>query len=1245
MRRKTSDEIEERVRERTAELRGENAELRLAIAQLRTGEESLRETEQRLELALLSSQQAPWEWNLQTGRAVWSDRAVETFGYSPGEIEATLQNWKKHVHPDDWQELSEVLNAHVDGHSPYFEWEYRIRCKSGDTKWLFSRGKVVEFDAHNKPLRMIGTSLDITVRKKAEIALRESEQRLELALQGAELGLWDWDLQTGRAVWSDRAVETYGYPAGEIEPTVQNWKRHVHPDDWPMVSDALNAHLEGRSPHFEVDYRIRCKTDELKWALTRGKVVESDVQGKPLRMTGITQDITARRKVEEDLAAERERLAVTLRSIGEGVISTDMEGTVLSINKTAEELTEWTEAEAIGRPLEEVFHIIDEETRKRCENPVRVVLDRGGLVGPPNGRVLIAGSGTERVITDNGSPIRDGAGNILGVVLVFRDITAGRRMLEEVRKSESKYRLLADNTSDCIWLMNLDLECTYVNPAVLPLFGYTPEEAVGTKLSDYCSPEDFEVMVREIQRGLENISPEYGAVFESKALHKDGREVPIEVTGRGVFGPDGKLICLQGATRNITERKRAEQHLRLLSSAVEQSSEGLAVFDLDGNVSYLNDAFARMHGYSPDELLGKNFSILHTTEQMPDVEEAIREIKGAGSFNWESWHVRKDGSVFCTWMQSSRLRNDSGKPVGMIVTTRDITEIKLAEDGLRRSKETIEALLNATTDFAYLLDAEGNYLALNQMVAECEGRSRDELAGQSCLDLLPRHMRADRRRRLEEVVRTGRSIRFEDQTDGRILDSTIYPVFGTGGKVERLAVFSRDITEVRHAEEALRSSEERFRAVFEAACDSIFIKDASLRYTHVNPATGEILGLETSEIVGRGDEQVFGGEVGRHTKEVDLRVLGGESIEEEHARSVRGVRLTFHDVRVPLRDSQGDVIGICGISRNVTERAKLKSVPRITLGGSRSGAMNTTLEKARSAAATDVIVLLGGESGCGKDHLARWIHNRSRRAGNSFFALNCAAISRELAESELFGHEPGAFTGSRGLKKGLLELAEGGTLFLNEIGELPLGLQSKLLAFLDTRSFLRVGGQKAIHVDARLMAASHRNLEAEVDKGRFLPALFYRLAVFNIQMPPLRERTDEIPEIAEQILATLASELPLTEVPKIDPHVTEELTRYHWPGNVRELRNVLERALILGNMRSLNIGSALPDNAGDECSYAVRFDGNRTLGDVTDEVAHLLCKEALRRTGGQRTRASKLLGISRHTLYRYLKRLGIEGGA
>jgi DNA-binding NtrC family response regulator len=221
-------------------------------------------------------------------------------------------------------------------------------------------------------------------------------------------------------------------------------------------------------------------------------------------------------------------------------------------------------------------------------------------------------------------------------------------------------------------------------------------------------------------------------------------------------------------------------------------------------------------------------------------------------------------------------------------------------------------------------------------------------------------------------------------------------------------------------------------------------------------------------------------------------------------------------------------------------------------------------------------------------------------------------------------------------------LAEGGTLLLNEIGELTLSLQSKLLTFLDTRSFLRVGGEKSITVNARIIAATNRSLETEVAEGRFLSPLLYRLKVFAIHVPPLRERIEDIPALLEEIMSRLAVDLQLTSLPAIDPASVIALSAYDWPGNVRELRNVLERSLMFSDGHNLNVALPSVGASQQSWSHVSSFPVHeRTLHDVTDEVIKSLCLEALRRCDGNRRCAARILGIARDSLYRHMKRFGI----
>lgn len=307
----------------------------------------------------------------------------------------------------------------------------------------------------------------------------------------------------------------------------------------------------------------------------------------------------------------------------------------------------------------------------------------------------------------------------------------------------------------------------------------------------------------------------------------------------------------------------------------------------------------------------------------------------------------------------------------------------------------------------------------------------------------------------------------------------------------------------------------------------------------------------------------------------------------------------------------------------------------------RSEVMREVLEKCRMAALSDSIVLLWGESGSGKDHLAHYIHHYSHRAGASYGSINCAAIPHHLAESELFGHEAGAFTGANARKIGLLEHAPGGTLLLNEVGELPLTLQAKLLTFLDTKRFWRVGGQCEVTVDTRILVATNKNLQEEVSRGRFREDLFHRLNVLPIDVPSLRERTEDLPLLIQRLATRICQQLRLDTTPTVDRKTLALLGVYHWPGNVRELRNRLERSLALSGGKKIIFSLMFDGRIDESWPLNVEFRVGSDLNTFTQEVRRRLVLEALKRAKGKRQMAAKLLGITRYSLKRQMTNLGL----
>ncbi len=293
-------------------------------------------------------------------------------------------------------------------------------------------------------------------------------------------------------------------------------------------------------------------------------------------------------------------------------------------------------------------------------------------------------------------------------------------------------------------------------------------------------------------------------------------------------------------------------------------------------------------------------------------------------------------------------------------------------------------------------------------------------------------------------------------------------------------------------------------------------------------------------------------------------------------------------------------------------------------------------EQIAAVAAHDVNLLLQGESGTGKELVSRMVHKLSSRHAAPFFGINCAAIHEALLESELFGHEAGAFTGARRSTPGFLRAADGGTILLDEIGDMSDSLQSKLLRALEERAVLPVGGTQLIPVNIRVIAATHRDLAKALDDGSFRQDLYYRLNVVSLRLPPLRDRTSDIPLLGEYMLRKMATMLRLP-VKRLSPAALDAMMHYRWPGNVRELGNVIQRAYVLGRGPAIEV-SDLPGELLDDTPC----EPNGTFPTLQEIVRSHVVK-ALENSNGARTQAADMLGINRTSLWRMLRRYQMTG--
>jgi PAS domain S-box-containing protein len=429
-----------------------------------------------------------------------------------------------------------------------------------------------------------------------------------------------------------------------------------------------------------------------------------------------------------------------------------------------------------------------------------------------------------------------------------------------------------------------------------------------------------------------------------------------------------------------------------------------------------------------------------------------------------------------------------------------------------------------------------------------------------------------------------------------------------------------------------------FGALLDNLSDGVMAHDARRRVFFFNPAAQKITGYEYAEVVGRDCHEVF---PGRFCGGICAFCDGEQDVAQEGRRlvSIRRKDGAAREVEMSvarLSSPRGGADGAVVILRDVTEVARL----RRRLEGDaafcgivgRDPAMQKVFESVRDLADVDVPVLITGESGTGKDLVARALHSLSHRAERPFIPVNCGALPEGLLESELFGHVRGAFTGAIRDKKGHFEMADDGTLFLDEIAEISPAMQVKLLRVLQSRRFLRVGGEKMVDVNVRIVSATNKDLRALTRRGAFREDLYYRLAVIPISLPPLRERKGDIPLLVEYFLENMIA--PEGREVRVAHRAMSALMEHRWPGNVRELRNAVQYALIQCKLGLAGVIDV--DHLPEEVVAVARRTPESPGPGRKPKLDPGAVAEAMTRTGRNKAKAARLLGVSRTTLYRYL---------
>lgn len=754
------------------------------------------------------------------------------------------------------------------------------------------------------------------------------------------------------------------------------------------------------------------------------------------------------------------------------------------------------------------------------------------------------------------------------------------------RYASTLFVKLFESLPDAILVAGVDGLIFEINPQTERLFGYSREELVGSSI-EMLVPERFRKHHSQL-RGTFHSDPRIrpmGAGLELFGVRKDGTEFPLDIMLSPVQAEGENLVLV--VVRDITARKAAAEALRRHEEQFRlmvQGTRDYAIFMLDpnGNVMTWNPGAQAIKGYREDEILGQHFSRFYTQEEIDRGKPAncLETARASGRYEEEGWRVRKDGSRLWANVIITALHDDKGQLIGFCKVTRDFTNRKRAEDSLLQ--ELGKALFSSS-------DIRQIFTAIEDSI--------QNLAPHDCANITLYDEQINQLR-VQELF-TRKAAAKQEETLLAIEDTAEGWVFQHGQPL-----FSNQLTP-----------------------DSPRI-DLGISHLGTDLRSGCWLPLKHNE---RTIGTLFIGSQGESSfdpkdSELLLRIAAQIAAAVDNVHSSQRISALSEKLSAEKRYLEEELRTEYSFEEIVGQSLGLKRV----------------LKQVETVASTDATALILGETGTGKELIARAIHNLSPRRERTFVKLNCAAIPLGLLESELFGHEKGAFTGAIAQRVGRLELAHQGTLFLDEIGDLPLELQPKLLRALQEKEIERLGGRRTIPVDVRLIAATNRDLEKMVKEGQFRSDLYYRLKVFPISIPPLRQRREDIPLLVNYFTTKHARRMN-KHVQTIPPDVMSALTNWHWPGNIRELENFLERAVILTQGPALRAPLAeleLPEEEPEELDDSEEA----TNPDYrTAEREHIL--RVLRQTkgviGGPGGAAEKL-GLKRTTLNSKLKKLKIE---